>query len=78
MIQALPRNEPRADEYNLIWKHTHPDYRGISPGGVRHILVGSRPGGTHSVPVQSLTAAEHAEHLAYARNCEARGRPGWK
>lgn len=68
--------EPKVQEMNLIWKHTHPDYRG-KIDGVRYVLVGRRGSGTCSVPLQSLTAEEHAEMLKYAKGCQERGRKGY-
>lgn len=66
--------EPKVAEMNLIWKHTHPDFR-TKIDGVRHVLIGRN--GTTLVPLQSLTKEEHAEKLAYAKGCEARGRRGY-
>jgi hypothetical protein len=67
--------EPKVQEMNLIWKHTHPDYRGVIDG-VRYVLV-NEEGATVSVPLQSLHQEEHARMLAYAKGCEERGRRGW-
>lgn len=66
----------KAQELDLIWKHTHPDYRG-KIDGVRYVLVWSNAHGTSSIPLQSLHAKEHAEKLAYAMRCEERGKRGW-
>lgn len=68
--------EPKVQEMNLIWKHTHPDYRGVIDG-VRYILVNDKTGATVSVPLQSLHRKEHEDHLRYAKMCETQGRRGW-
>ena len=64
-------------DLDLIWKQTHPDYRGAI-NGVRYVLCYDRTtGGTESVPLSGLTLAERASKLAYAKGCEQRGRRGW-
>lgn len=63
-------------DLDLIWKHTHPDYRGTIDG-VRYVLTSGPTGGTESVPLAGLTLEERASKLAYAKRCEERGRRGW-
>lgn len=61
----------------LIWKHTHPDFRGVIDG-VRYVLCSNpKTGGTESVPLDGLTLEERASKLKYAKGCEERGRSGW-
>lgn len=62
-------------DLDLIWKHTHRDYRGTM-NGVRTILT-LRQGGTTLVPLDGLTDAEKADKLAYAKSREARGERGY-
>lgn len=67
-------------EYNekdiaLIWKHTHPDFRG-NIGGKRYILVNEK-GATVSSPITALSEKQFQEQLKYAKSCEQRGRKGY-
>jgi hypothetical protein len=59
---ALTRKEAE----NLVWSQTHRDYKGVVTIGankkIRYVLV-LREGGTHSVPLSSLTDAEIADRL---------------
>jgi hypothetical protein len=64
-------------DLKLIWKHTHPDYRGVI-NGVRHVLcMNPTTGATESVPLDGLTLEERASRLKYATTQEERGRKGW-
>ncbi len=58
-------------DLNLIWKHTHRDYRGVVDG--KRFVMKYR-NGTTLVPLDALTDAEFAEDLAYAKRCEERAR----
>lgn len=62
-------------ELRLIWKHTHPDFKGIM-NGVRTILT-LRQGGTTLVRLDDLTDEEKADKLKYAKSREARGERGY-
>lgn len=43
----------------LVWKHTHRDYRGRGPDGVRRVLhLNPETGATESWPLASFTDAE--------------------
>lgn len=64
----------RERDRQLIWKHTHRDFRSVI-GGVRYVLV-LREGGTHLVPLGDLNDAECALKLAYAEAREARAKGG--
>ena len=59
----------REQKLQLIWRHTHRDYRGTMKG-VRNILV-LRRGGTTLVPLSDLTDAEIADRLPRALRREA-------
>jgi hypothetical protein len=58
---ATYRTKP---QYDLIWKHTHRDFKG-KIDGVRYILVFRN--GTQSVALENLTDAEFDDALGYAR-----------
>lgn len=62
-------------DLDLIWKHTHRDYRGTM-NGVRTILT-LRQGGTTLVRLDDLTDDEKADKLKYAKSREARGERGY-
>lgn len=66
---AVDRNKAVLD---LIWRHTHPDYKGVI-GGARYILVNRGAEGTCSVALESLTDDEIADKYKYAKSREARG-----
>jgi hypothetical protein len=67
---ALTRKEAE----NLVWSRTHRDYKGVVTIGankkIRYVLV-LREGGTHSVPLSSLTDAELADRLPKFASFEA-------
>lgn len=58
-------------DIRLIYRHTHPDYRG-KINGVHNILI-NRGGGTCLVNIKDLMPAEFANQLEYAKRREARG-----
>lgn len=58
-------------KFKLIWKHTHPDYKGRLENGTRAILI-LREGGTQSVPLVCLTETELAREFNYALAREER------
>lgn len=64
--------KPTAEVLNLIWRHTHPDYRGITDG-VRYVLTYSPQYGTISTPLDNLPLEELVERYLYAKRREARG-----
>jgi hypothetical protein len=57
----------RDDKLRAIWRTTHADFKGKRDDGTRCILV-LREGGTHSVPLESLTDAEINDKLP-KENC---------
>lgn len=67
----------RAQKLDLIYQHTHPDYRGIagerwgSLAGKRTILIGSERGSA-LVLLEELNDTDLAAKLPYALRCEAR------
>ena len=58
-----PATLTRADKLNLIYRHTHRDYKG-GKGPARSILV--LRGAATSVPITDLTDAEIEDKLPYA------------
>ncbi|HZM28765.1 MAG TPA: hypothetical protein VFB89_15560 [Gemmatimonadales bacterium] len=67
--------EKRNADLDLIWKHTHPDFRGVIDG-IRYVLT-NRNGATVLAPLHSLPEAELADSLAYARSRVERGLPAY-
>ena len=63
-------------DISLIWRHTHPDYRGRIDGK-RSILV-NRNGGTQSVPIESLTDSEWSGYLGAAQRREKNGQKPYR
>jgi hypothetical protein len=57
------------NDYNLIWRHTHRDYRGVIDGQ-RTILVFRN--GSQLVLLTSLTDEEFSTRLASAKTAEQR------
>lgn len=51
--------------YNLVWKHIHPDFKGVIEGE-RTITMFIPQYGTCIVPLKSLTIAEALEKLPHA------------
>lgn len=72
-----PATLTRADKLNLIYRHTHPDYKGGGKGVFRTILV--YRGGTALVLLEHLTDAEIEDKLAYAlkKEGERRNKPAY-
>lgn len=62
---------------DLIWKHTHPDYKGRI-NGVRYVLTLSPDGATISTPLQSLPKAALQSAYRYAMSRAARGLPPYR
>ena len=60
----------RKQQLQLIWRHTHADYRGVIHG-VPSILV-LRKGGTQAVMLDDLTDQEIESNLRYAVSAEER------
>ena len=54
----------RKQQLNLIWRHTHRDYKGTRADGVKTILVNEN-GATCLVELDALTDAQIAEKLPY-------------
>ncbi len=67
----------KAQELNLIWKHTHPDFKG-KIDGKRHVLCWIDGSGTCSVPLDALPEKEYQSKLGYAQRREARGERGYR
>ena len=63
-------------DLDLIWKHTHPDFRGVMYG-IRYVLHHRGEFGTCSVPLESLPAKDLADRLTYALQRKKRGEKGW-
>jgi hypothetical protein len=62
-------------EINLIWKHTHPDYRGINDRGVKCIMfLCPTRGATTSGAIETLPEKAWNDCLAYAQKKEAKKR----
>lgn len=59
-----PATLTRAAKLNLIYRHTHRDYRGSGKGPARTILV--LRGTTSLILLDELTDAEIADKLPYA------------
>lgn len=57
-------------DVSLIYRHTHPDYRGIV-NGVHTILINR--GGTCLCAIKDLAPEEFAKKIEYARGRERRG-----
>lgn len=55
----------REQKLAFIWRDTHADFKGKREDGTRCIMV-LREGGSHSVPLESLTDAEIADRLPKA------------
>lgn len=55
----------------LIYRHTHPDYRGIDNGV--HTILTNRCGATCLCAIKDLTPEEFAKEIEYARSRERRG-----
>jgi hypothetical protein len=64
-------------DLDLIWRYTHPDFRG-EMYGIRYVLHHVGSFGTCSVPLESLPKKDMFERLAYALRAKKRGEPGWK
>ena len=63
----------RAQALQLIWRHTHPDFKGTrSSDGKRTILVNRGGEGTCLVELDALTDADIADKLPYVVACEAK------
>lgn len=62
-------------EMDLIWKHTHPQYRSVV-NGVRYILMRRFPKSVF-VPLEDLTSQERADELWWAKHHEDRGAKGY-
>jgi hypothetical protein len=67
----------KTDKLNLIYRHTHPDYKGSGKGDARAILVLRH--GTNLVPLNDLTDAEIAYKLPFAIASEEKRltKPAW-
>lgn len=63
-------NLTREQKLNLIYRHTHRDYKGSGRGALRSILV--LRNGTCLVPLSELTEAEISYKLPFALKDEAR------
>lgn len=59
----------KTDKLNLIYRHTHRDYKGSGKGDARAILIYRN--GTNLVPLTALTDAEIEDKLSYAIHKEA-------
>jgi hypothetical protein len=59
----------REQKLNLIYRHTHRDYKGSGKGEDRTILIYRN--GTSLVPLKALTDAEIERDLPYALHKEA-------
>ena len=59
-------------ELRLIWKHTHLDAKGVTPEGVRTLLVYRAEHGTCLVPLDGLTPSERSDRLELAKARENR------
>ena len=65
-----PTELTKADKLNLIYLHTHRDFKGSGKGTARAILVFRN--GTTLVPLTALTDEEIAAKLPYALHKESR------
>ena len=65
--------EEREQAFNLIYRHEHRDYKGKLPDGTRTLMSWARYGGG-LVSLATITDAELAERLPFARNAEAKRR----
>lgn len=61
----------REQKLNLIYKHTHADFKG-EIGGERTLLVNLGGKGTGMVLLVDLTEKQIAEKIGYAQHCEQR------
>jgi hypothetical protein len=64
----------RTEAINMIYRHTHPDYKGRDPKtGAKSILVWRDDTGTTAIPIDELTESEFARELEAAKRKKARG-----
>lgn len=61
----------RARKLNLIWKHTHPDFKGTMNGS-RTIMIFRKGQGTCLVYLSDLTLDEIDDKFTYAAKMEAK------
>jgi len=67
------RQQEREQAFALIYRHEHRDYKGRQADGTRTLMSWARYGGG-MVCAATITDAELAERLPYARDREARRR----
>lgn len=75
----MPTEFTKQQKLDLIYKHTHPDYKGIAGGqfgeafeGKRMVMINLPSGSTALVPLDMLTDEQIAEKLPYAIRKEAK------
>lgn len=81
IVDEAPETLPLIDKINVIFRHTHRDFKSTI-NGERYVLVNRRAEGTCLVAIKDLTEAELADKLAYAlkkerARLEARAEQDW-
>ncbi len=66
------RTYTRKEALQLIWRHTHPDYKGKDESGARTILVNGGAAGTLAVWLDALSGEHVRDKLPYCARKDAR------